>query len=179
MSKQIQALWLLLFVIPLWTRSGLEPGEVRLFPLGPTESLSIRLDPAWKSDYQNKPQGEAELNLGNPADVQEKCRIYVIPLTRSPDHDALLALLRENGAALLKKAVETDFTFLQLPGSQGQYYILTDKAPKPGEPVLFCRGALADDRRLILFSILFSRRDSDFFQKLLTAIASARIERRS
>ncbi len=148
---------------------------IRQFDFGTDQVLHIALDPTWVIDFQAKARGDAELNLANPKDPKEKCRIYIIPQPKLLDKETVQAMLKENGAELLKRAVETELIFTPIASSNGFFYTLTDKEAKPGEPLLVGRGALPSPQHLILFTILFDTRDSRFFSSLIDSFGRARI----
>jgi hypothetical protein len=152
-----------------------KPFKSGRFELGPETFLTMDLDPAWTTHLTYKERVATELSINHPDNPNEKCRIYIIPQTSSPNPETLIPMLRENGSDLLKKAMETDFSFIPLNSQKGYYYILTDKAPKAGEPPLLSRGGLISARHLVLFTILFEKKDAPFFKGLIKALSTTRI----
>lgn len=150
-------------------------GTIKQFKLGSGLTLHLAVDSQWNCSFLKKENKESEFYITNNLNKKEKCRIYVIPAEKNPTDDDLISIMKMNGAALLKKSVEKEFTFTPLPGGNGRYYILTDSSPKPGEAVLISRGAVSSGRHLVLFTFLFDQSDSPFFQSLLNTISSIKI----
>lgn len=165
----------ILLGLPLLSLHGTDPIKSARFELGPDTFLTMDLNPAWITSLSYKKGEATELNITQALNHTEKCRVYIIPQKTSPNPDSLIPMMRENGKDLLLKAVETDFSFIPIPSQKGYYYVLTDKKPKSGEPPLLCRGGLVTARHIVLFTILFEKKDSPFFEDLIRALGTTRI----
>lgn len=176
MKKYMPIAVLLFFILNLSLHSNSTPSESRQFEFGTNFTLKIDLDPTWTFEFKKRNKEDAELNLINPLNSKEKCRIYIIPQPKVLEKEVIINMLKDNGDTLLNQSLEKEFSFIPIPNAHGFYYILTDKEPKPGEPTLIARGAISSPKHLTLFTILFEQRDSSFFQDLIKVLASARID---
>jgi hypothetical protein len=77
--------------------------------------------------------------------------------------------------AALKEAVEKEVKVLELRGaqSQGYYFLLTDKAPGPGEFKYLTQGMLSVGELTVAFTILHREAASDDREKALRVVADA------
>lgn len=57
------------------------------------------------------------------------------------------------------------------------YARLTDKAPKPGEPVYFTQGVRLLDKNVILFTLYSNDKDGSTLKKVLEIVESVKIEK--
>lgn len=162
--------------IPILVHTQNPEKEIHRLDLGGTYTLTLTVQPEWTLKQQNKVRGDTEINIVNSLNSREKCRIYILPLEKIPDDNGIKSLLAQNGDALLRKAVEKEFRFLPLGDKQGMYYLLTDAAPKEGEPRLISRGATRRPHHLVLFTILFNDKDAKFFTKMIGSLGQLRIE---
>ena len=84
-------------------------------------------------------------------------------------------LVVNTGQHLLKQSVEKKLTLQEIKGktSAGYYYILTDKAPKPDEYKYLSQGGIGTGDLLLVFSILYNDKNSEFPKTSLQILRKA------
>ncbi len=91
------------------------------------------------------------------------------------DEEALRSRVLENGMRLLGQAVETDLEILDITGknAKGYYYILTDKAPKPGEWKYIMEGMYQVNEVVLIITIVSHEKTSEDMADALAMIQHA------
>ena len=85
--------------------------------------------------------------------------------------------IESNMAAAAPRSVEETVKAVRFGAqSDGAYVRLTDKAPKPGEFVLFTQGVRLNGDRVVLFTLYSNDRDASILKQTLSIIESIKFD---
>jgi hypothetical protein len=158
-----------------------EEGISRSYPIPNRGLLELKVPPSWR-DSINQPSGEIPPTLlftptsGTPF----KFLVTVLWSMRKDvdinDPAFLKANVEQIGRKALHTAVEKELTVLELKGehSVGYYFVLTDKAPKPGEFRYVASGAIGAGKLQLAFTFLFNEKETEAQKTALQMLAEAR-----
>jgi hypothetical protein len=142
-------------------------------------SLELKVPGGWRSQTRSRSEPPiAQVRLtpasGNAFDLQITAG-WLDPAKSDRRPDALKARVQSAANAALKEAVEKEVKVLELRGaqSQGYYFLLTDKAPGPGEFKYLTQGMLSVGELTVAFTILHREAASDDREKALRVVADA------
>ena len=96
--------------------------------------------------------------------IEKKDRTALLMVTNMPlqndvpDLSEIEDQLRQSGKRLLRNSVERDLKIQKFDRGEvkGNYFTLTDRAPKPGEYKLMTEGAVVSDRVFLIFTLLYN-----------------------
>lgn len=155
----------------------------RLYPVPEHGEIILNVPASWEVTYfspgetkppvitfykKDKNQGELfQLNISTLWDDGFERDIT------SPEQ--IRALVEETGMNILEYSKEEELKLIPLNGSQGEgyYFILSDKAPGPGEYEYLMQGALSVGEILVVFSLFTQEPDSPYQNNTLKMLRDA------
>ena len=89
--------------------------------------------------------------------------------------EQIRALVEETGMNILEYSKEEELKLIPLNGTRGEgyYFVLSDKAPGPGEYEYLMQGALSVGEILVVFSLFTQEPDSPYQDKTLKMLLDA------
>lgn len=142
--------------------------------------LELVVPASWKDSISQPPRGLPPTITFSPP-TGDDFQVLVTALWHpqgDPGFNSLQnirALLERQGQKLLAQAVEKTLVLEELKGKEasGLHYSLTDRAPKPGEYEYMTQGAVGVDELMLMFTILFRRKDAPERQAALEVLETA------
>lgn len=132
------------------------------------------------SPLRNRP--ESLITFTPPREKQARILITLIEgvdKTREfSTQEALRKFVLQSGNRLLPQSVEEEITIKKLEGeTPGFYYVLTDKAPKPGEYRYLTQGVYKVGDVVLSFTILTNKKHSEEVKRALTLVSGTSIKK--
>lgn len=154
---------------------------IRSYPIPKHGVLELAVPPSWIDSFQ-QPSGDLPPTIQFVPKTGTQFQLLITPVwSVKPGENInepteLKALINDIGRTLLPTAVEKDLNVLELQrgDSRGYYYILTDKAPKPGEYQYMAQGAIGIGDLQLSFTLLLNAKDSDEQRSALDMLIGAK-----
>jgi hypothetical protein len=159
-------------------------GASQSFALPAHGALVLELPPGWRNELRQPPDGLPPTIRLRPERGAEFA-LLLTPLWSAHGEvistpAAIEPMLRDLSARALATSVETKAELVPIPrgaATVGWYFVLTDRAPKPGQFRYSMQGAVGVDDLQVMFTLLLHVRTPALEKQVLDLVASARHER--
>jgi hypothetical protein len=145
---------------PSWVSQGTDKG-VGVYRNPEYGKLTFRVPAEWKSMFERDAEKNTETIIFTPLS-RNSFKLMVSPLVSKGERidfqnqDVAKKQVEQLGSRLLSGATESELRIAEVKGkySTGYYFLLTDKAPKPGEWKYLVQGRIGVGMYLLHFTIL-------------------------
>lgn len=158
-----------------------EQKAIKKYPIPKHGTLELNVPTSWK-DKVHKPQENMPSTIifdpreGNNFEVMITVLWSKTGEQGFNSRDNLRTLVEKEGQKLLSNAVETKIILQEIRGVDhtGFYFVLTDKAPNPGEYRYMTHGAIGVGNLLLSATILHRVKESESVKDALSALREAK-----
>jgi len=158
-----------------------EPKAARKYPIPEYGTLELNVPTSWKDKAHKLQEKMPPTIIFNPATGDDFQITVTVMWSKKGEKgfnspDKVRAMIEKDGQKLLSKTVETKITLQEIKGasSTGYYFLITDKAPEPGEYRYMTRGGIGIGNLLLSATILHRVKDSESVKEALSMLREAR-----
>ena len=178
-------IWCLIFKVLILTLPGSANGgqqEIeKIYRITKNRVLKLNFPLDWKDDIAPATDNSSYTIKLNPSSfvVTTRAVINVFWDTKGEkkfnNAEQVKLKLEKKGKRLLENAVQSRLNLKEIKGktSLGYYYLLTDKAPKPGGYKFIIQGGLGVGNLLIMYTIFSNEKYSEFSTLILKMVTTA------
>ena len=155
--------------------------QSRSFPLPQHDKLILGVPTTWKQTVR-QPPGDLPPTLTFSPDKGDEFKVLITPLwspKKDPNFnkpDKVRSLIDNELKGMLPSAVEQEVVIQEFKGvyGTGYYFLLTDKAPKPGEYPYVVRAGVGVGDLLLSVTVLSRLKNSEGIRSTIKAVQEAK-----
>jgi len=158
-----------------------EQKTIKKYPIAEHGALELNVPTSWKGKVHKSQESMPPTIIFDPAkgndfQVMITVRWGKIEEQGFNNQDNVRTLVEKEGQKLLPNVVETKIVLQEIQGVDhtGSYFIVTDKAPNPGEYRYMTHGAIGVGNLLLSATILHRVKESESVKDALSALREAK-----
>lgn len=158
-----------------------EQKAIKKYPILEHGALELNVPTSWKGKMHKPQENMPPTIIFDPAKGNDFEVMITVLWSKTAEQgfnsqDNVRTLVEKEGQKLLPNAVETKIVLQEIQGVDhtGFYFIVTDKAPNPGEYRYMTHGAIGVGNLLLSATILHRVKESESVREALSALREAK-----